>query len=390
MNNILLHLVLISDVGPAAVTKLQQVLPFDQFDQLYHWGVQDFMYKAGLSEKVATLLVQGLFDTKLLDQELALIKKHAIRWVTIAQDEYPLFLRNTHLPPLVLYWRGADLTVLESSIAVVGSRKANAYGQQFIDEAVPELVAAGWCVVSGGALGADTLAHKAALSCQGITCAVIGSGLLVPYPQSNKRLFEAIVERGGIVMSPFPLTMEALPGNFPARNRIISGLSQTTVVVQAAIKSGALITAFYALEQGREVCAVPGPLHDPLSAGCHAIIREGALLVTSGHDILLACGDVWAHSFDCNGEHVSQKVPAQKVSRAVPENSIVLAKEPPVLQPAYPYTDAVMQACAAPQMFDDLCILLGYDETQLQERLLTLQLEGFLDQDIMGRWYSIV
>lgn len=380
MNKVLLHLVLIRDIGPAVIAKIQRVLPFDQFEKLYHWSQQDFMYKAGLSEKMAEHLVQGLFDTKVLEQELALIQQHNIRWVTIDQDEYPEYLRNTHLPPFVLYWRGADLTVLENSIAVVGSRLANTYGQNFIDTHVPDLVAAGWCIVSGGALGADTMAHKAALACKGITCAVIGAGLLVPYPASNKRLFEAIVANGGIVMSPFPLTFKALPGNFPARNRIISGLSQATVVVQAAAKSGALITAFYALEQGREVCAVPGPLNDPLSAGCHAIIREGAVLVTSAYDILLACGD--ASLFGPHYVQSSIEEPSQ------PLESVSQVK--PALKEEYPYTDPIMKACHAPQMFDDLCALLGYDESHLQERLLTLQLEGFLDQDIMGRWYTLL
>ncbi len=189
MNKVLLHLILIEGIGPAVIAKIQRAVPFEQFEQLYHWSKQDFMYKAGLSEKVAENLIQGLFDTKVLDQELALIQQHNIRWVTIAQDEYPEFLRNTYLPPSVLYWRGADLAVLENSIAVVGSRLANNYGQNFIDTQVPDLVAAGWCIVSGGALGADTLAHRATLACRGITCAVIGSGLLVPYPASNKKLF---------------------------------------------------------------------------------------------------------------------------------------------------------------------------------------------------------
>lgn len=376
MNKVLLHLVLISDIGPAAIAKIQRVLPFEHFEQLYRWSIQDFMYKAGLSPKVAENLVQGLFDTSIVDKELALIEKHGIRWVSLDQEEYPESLRNTHLPPYILYWKGADLTVLEHSIAVVGSRKANAYGEAFINKNVPDIIASGWCVVSGGALGADTMAHKAALASKGITCAVIGSGLLVPYPSSNKRLFEAIVANGGIVMSPFPLTMEAFPGNFPARNRIISGLSQATVVVQAAIKSGALITAFYALEQGREVCAVPGPLNDLLSEGCHAIIREGALLVTCAQDILLACGDASLFNVGYDSRASQLTIDAPHPVQEVKE--------------VYPYTDPVMQACNAPQMFDDLCVLLGYDETQLQERLLTLQLEGFLDQDIMGRWYTII
>ena len=387
MNKVLLHLVLIEGIGAAVVFKLQRVLPFEQFDRLYRWSKQDFMHKAGLSEKIAELLVHGLFDTSALDRELGLIHQHNIRWVTLDQDEYPECLRNTHLPPLVLYWRGADLSVLDNSIAIVGSRMANAYGQNFIDTHVPELVAAGWCIVSGGAIGADTLAHRATLASRGVTCAVIGAGLLVPYPASNTQLFDTIVKRGGIVMSPFPLTMKALPGNFPARNRIISGLSQATVVVQAAIKSGALITAFYALEQGREVCAVPGPLHDPLSAGCHAIIREGAVLVTSAQDILAACGDAslfGAHYVDVQATH------NESLTDNVSSQDAQASQAPEVSQQVYPYTDPVMQACRAPQRFDDLCALLGCDEAHLQERLLTLQLEGFLDQDIMGRWYTLL
>lgn len=378
MKHVLLHLSLIPQVGPVAVAKILQVLPYERLNLLYRWSLQDFMYKAGLSESLAHAIVQGLFDTKILEDEVALIAQHAIRWVTIAEEEYPLFLKNTHAPPTVLYWRGADLSILDRSIALIGSRKANLYGERTINRLVSQIVAHNWCLTSGGALGADTFVHKAALHYKGKTCAIIGSGLLVPYPASNAKLFDAIVEQGGIVMSPFPLAMQALPGNFPARNRIISGLSIATVVVQAAAKSGALITATYALEQGREVGAVPGHIDDPLSVGCHALLKEGAFLVTSVEDIFSACGieDTHAennhvvsnaHEKHQNNEHIVYGQAKQKNEKS---------------------DDPVYVACQTPQLFDDLCILLGYDEMRLQERLVMLQLEGLLEQDSMGRWYA--
>lgn len=368
MKRVLLHLSLIPNIGPAVVAKILRCISFDNLDQIYRWSVQDFMYKAGLNQQISELLIHGLFDTTFLDQELMLIEKHGIRWVTSAEDEYPVYLKNTHAPPIVLYWRGANLDLLDRSIALVGSRKANLYGKRVIEHLVADIVKAGWCLTSGGALGADTFVHQSAVRNKGITCAVIGSGLLRPYPQSNAQLFESIVANGGILMSPFPLTMEALPGNFPARNRIISGLSIATVVVQAAEKSGALITATYALEQGREVCAVPGHIDDPLSAGCHALLKEGALLVTSAQDIFSACG--------------IQSALSDETQEFFLENSKIENKTKKCDDPLY-------LACARPQMFDDLCNLLGYDEIRLQERLVMLQLEGFLEQDAMGRWYSV-
>lgn len=367
MNKTLLHISLIPGVGPAAVLKIVRVLPYERFEELYHWSVQNFMYRAGVTEQTSQAIVQGLLDQTVLVRELHLLEKHRVQVVMLDQPEYPEFLKNTYLPPLVLYWQGESLDILQHTIALVGARKATSYGQRAIDTMVPELVAAGWTIVSGGALGADTMAHRATLKAGGKTVAVIGAGLLCPYPRSNEKLFETIVEQGGLVMSPFPLTMEALAGNFPARNRIISGLSWATVVIQAAQKSGALITAFFALEQGREVCAVPGPFDDPLSAGCHVLLREGATVVMSATDILKAVG----------ADSDEQAVAAE----SIPDTS---GLGEPVAQKT---KDPLLHACVTPQTFDDLCLVLGYDESQLQERLVTLQLEGVLDQDIMGRWF---
>lgn len=369
MNETLLHLSLITGVGPGIVEKIARVLPYARFHELYSWSAQDIMYRARIADPTAQSIAEGLRDTALRDRELRLIQQHSVRWVTIDDASYPQALKNTHLPPVVLYWQGAALSVLERSVAVVGARKANLYGQRVIDAVVPEIVSADWAIVSGGALGADTMAHKAALRAGGVTAAVIGAGLLCPYPKSNERMFVAIAEQGGIVMSPFPLTMEAMPGNFPARNRIIAGLSRATVVVQAAEKSGALITAFFALEQGREVGAVPGHIDDPLSAGCHALLRDGAFLVRSAADVLAALGEE------------QQRVTVSAQSMVAEEQLQVPFKAVP--------SDPLVAACVCPQFFDDLSTRLGYDELHLRERLMTLQLEGVVEQDSMGRWYSI-
>ena len=363
MNETILHISLIANIGPSVVEKLARLVPYERFYELYSWKLQDFTHRAGLSERAADVVFNGLKDTASLQTELALISKHAIKWVTYDDPSYPNVLKSTHLPPPVLYWLGSDLKVVDRSIAMVGARKANVYGQRAIEYLVPDLVASGWTIVSGGAIGADTMAHQATIKCGGATVAVIGSGLLKPYPSSNVRLFNTMIERGGIVMSPFPLTMAGLPGNFPARNRIIAGLSQATVVVQAAEKSGALITAMFALEQGREVCAVPGHINDQLSAGCHALIRDGAVLVSSAHDIITAVCGIEAPQLEPLEPRPAQSQEVQ---------------------------DPIVKACAQPQLFDDLSHLLGYDESHLQDRLMTLQLEGFLEQDIMGRWCSTI
>jgi Predicted Rossmann fold nucleotide-binding protein involved in DNA uptake len=148
------------------------------------------------------------------------------------------------------------------------------------------MVENGWVIVSGGAIGADSMAHAKTVACGGRTMAIIGSGLLNPYPSSNEKLFNDILASGGLILSPFGMQTVARPGNFPARNRVIAGLSLGCVVVQAAKKSGASITAQLALDNGREVFAVPGLFHDELSIGCHALIQQGAKIISDAYDIL--------------------------------------------------------------------------------------------------------
>jgi len=203
--------------------------------------------------------------------------------VFILDKEYPALLKQIHLPPIILYCRGAKLS--NNNFSIVGSRKGSIYAENVCKHIIPKLIDQ-YTIISGGALGVDSMAHKEAIKSGGRTVAVLGSGFLQPYPRENIDLFRAIVDNGGTVISPFNLKMEPLKGNFPARNRIIAGMSVGTLVVQAAVKSGAHITAAFALEQGREVFAVPGSIFEEISLGCHSLIQQGAKLVSCPEDIL--------------------------------------------------------------------------------------------------------
>lgn len=206
---------------------------------------------------------------------------------------YPLLLASIPDPPRALWVRGSLLPQDEVAIAIVGSRRASAYGVAQAGRIACALVAAGHPIVSGAAVGIDAEAHRATLRAGGRTIAVLGGGLARPHPPRHHGLLDAIVEAGGAVVSEFPMGFEARAWSFPRRNRIVSGLSLGVVVVEAARPSGALITARLAVEEHhREVMAVPGPVDQPTSRGCHHLIRSGgASLVECGEDVLAALAD---------------------------------------------------------------------------------------------------
>jgi DNA processing protein len=363
--HVVLHLSLIPGIGPATIEKLVEQLrkaaPDQDLEQLYTLTRSDFSQLFSLSPRLAHELVQGLHDKKLLERELDLIGRFNISWTTSFSSDYPMLLHQIHLPPPVIYWQGKHPTLYAQSLAVVGSRKAHAYATRVAQRLLPPLVEQGWCIVSGGARGADTIAHSVALAHNGSTVAIIGSGLLKPYPAQNKALFDVIIEKEGTLLSPFPLQTPAQPGNFPARNRIIAGLGKACIVLQAAAKSGALITAFYALEQGREVCAVPGPIDDELSAGCHALIAQGAHIVTTPDDIFTVLGCAHARP------QVNLKLPEVEPSEE----------------------DFLLGLCKAPTAFDELLEKTNLEPAQLHEKLFDLQLQGKIAQSFNGLWYAI-
>ncbi|MYN13006.1 DNA-protecting protein DprA [Pusillimonas sp. TS35] len=212
--------------------------------------------------------------------------------LTLADAAYPPALLDTHDPPVLLYVNGDASLLSRPSIAVVGARSATPGGLDNARAFARHLAGQGWCVVSGLAQGVDAAAHEGALeACPsgGSTVAVLGTGIDIVYPAANRALAHRIAAAGALV-SEFPMGMRALKYNFPLRNRVVAGLSRGVLVVEAARQSGSLITARLASEFGREVFAIPGSIHSPLSRGCHALIRQGARLVESGQDILEELG----------------------------------------------------------------------------------------------------
>ncbi|HHV80940.1 MAG TPA: DNA-processing protein DprA [bacterium] len=231
-------------------------------------------------------------------EKLSLLRKKAgeeykkavdsgIELVPLSSDDYPYLLREISDPPALLYLLGEKVWLNGSFVSVVGTRKPSRYGINITKKIVSKLVENGIGIVSGFAYGIDTVAHMEALNGGGYTIGVLGTGVDIVYPGVNKGLKKEIIEsRRGCFISEFPLGDKPEPWHFPRRNRIISGLTQITVVIEASLKSGAMITAGYALEQGREVFAVPGNADSENSQGTNQLIKEGAKLITSGEDIL--------------------------------------------------------------------------------------------------------
>lgn len=364
-DKILLHATLIQGFGPGSLAHVISFLGIDRLPEIYNLTQTELIYECGVQPKQAQLLEAGLKNIKILDQECELLEKHSILWVSNLDQYYPYLLKEIDLPPLGIYVQGQLPHSTVNSIAVVGARKSHDYAQRIINYCIPDLVAQGWAIISGGALGADTMAHEVALQEEGVTVAILGSGLLKPYPHKNKNLFMKIVQAGGALVSSFSLRMEALPGNFPARNRLIAGVSRGCLVIQAGEKSGALITAHCALEQGREVFAVPGPIDDPLSAGCLSLLKQGATLVRSAQDIFDEFGYTYIPS---------QKIPLQKVEK---------------VQEICGDEDVLLTHCKQPVSIDELFEKTGLSLSEIYTRLSFLQLNGKIEQDFVGLWKKI-
>lgn len=250
---------------------------------------RDELVEIGIYKSTVDLLVESrkTLNPEKYTQE---IKKAGIKWVTIFDAHYPNLLKEIYDPPVVLYYKGEIKADEGRVIAVVGTRKITGYGKMVTEKFTQELVSYGFTIVSGLARGVDSHAHWATVYAGGRTIAVLGGGLNNIFPPENTRLAEKIVETGGAVVSEFPPSAPSLPGNFPARNRIISGMSLAILVTEAAFDSGSLITAKDALEQGRDVFAIPGPITSDLSKGPLSLIKQGARLVTESGEILEELG----------------------------------------------------------------------------------------------------
>ena len=279
--------------------------------------------------------------------------------VTMADADSPEPLRHIHDGPLVLYVRGDRSLLGREQIGIVGSRNATRAGLEHARSFAAALGQKGLLVTSGLALGVDGAAHAGALDAGFPTVAVIGNGVDKPYPYRHRTLSERIAGEG-VIVSEYPPGTSAKAGHFPRRNRIISGLSRGILVVEAGLKSGSLITARLALEQGREVFAIPGSVHNPLARGCHHLIRQGAKLVETVDDICEELGGWWTGQNEGDPSSVVMKRPAIEGldSREI----------------------AVLEALGYdPQSTDDLCSVTGLPADQLMQSLLLLELQGLVD-----------
>ncbi len=233
----------------------------------------------------------GSPSLRLAEQDLRWLEQSDHHLVTLADDDYPARLRAIQKPPPILFGTGNRqcLARLDPAIAMVGSRKASGYGLAQARRIAADLAGSGMTIVSGLAFGIDAASHEGALEAKGLTIAVSGAGCDQVYPKRHWRLAERICD-SGIILSEFPTSTSAYPGNFPRRNRIVTGLCSGTLVVEAATKSGSLISAKLAAAEGREVMALPGQVTNPQSRGCHQLIRDGATLIENAVDVLIEMG----------------------------------------------------------------------------------------------------
>ncbi len=283
-----LKLIRAEGVGPVTFAKL--IKHFGLVDRALGASVSELAKIDGIGFKTAERIAstRDKFDAA---AELELAQKLGV-WIVHSQDErYPPVLSRIYDPPPVLYVKGSLTRQDNLAVSIVGSRHCSLYGQEQASRFAHFLASAGFTICSGMARGIDTAAHQGALSAGGRTIAVQGCGLANIFPPENDKLFELIAQSGACV-SELPLRYEPLAVNFPPRNRIIAGLSLGTIVIEAAPRSGALITAKAALDYNREVMAVPGKIDSPLSKGAHQLIKEGATLIESVEDVMQALGHI--------------------------------------------------------------------------------------------------
>lgn len=283
------YILALHSINGLGSTRLKSLLNYFQDPRLIWKSGKNDLIKLGIPENVASIIDATVKNID-PEQYLLQLQTAGIKWVSIYDSNYPKLLKQISVPPIILYYKGEILESDERSLGVVGTRKMTGYGRAVTEKLVSDLVGAGVTIVSGLARGVDTIAHKVAIASGGRTLAVVAGGLNNIYPIENDSLSQQIINGFGAVISEFPPSYPSSPGNFPARNRIISGLSLGVLVTEAAEDSGSLITARLATEQGREVFAVPGPITSSLSKGPIDLIKEGAKVVYQVEDILEEIG----------------------------------------------------------------------------------------------------
>jgi len=320
----------------------------------------DLLQKMGFKPAAITSIQQCNWDAVLQDYEWC--QQNDCHIITLVDPRYPPQLKHIPDPPLVLFVQGEVAHLLKPQIAIVGSRNPTPYGKEAALQFAYYLVKQNFMITSGLALGIDAKSHEGALKANGITLAVFGTGLKHIYPAAHHVLAEKIRQQGALI-SEFLPDEKPRAFHFPRRNRLISGLSLGVLVVEAALRSGSLITARFALEQGREVFAIPGSIHNPLSRGCHALIREGAKLVECVDDILIELNAPF-----------------------LPTHAIITPENPLTLDSRLQQLLADINDEVTPM--DVITLRSGLTTSELSSMLLSLELQGYIEQ-LQGGYVKI-
>ncbi|WP_369920036.1 DNA-processing protein DprA [Marinomonas polaris] len=409
----------LSGIGPSRLSRLYTYL--SQLD--YHASMdnaenlplfsKEELNDASSSEKITYDLLIALkwpeitarqamdyFSNGILTKEQEAKRDESLAWLeeadhhlVLQEDEhYPAALKEISVAPAFLYVEGNRDALSLPKIGIVGARKCTRYGRDATFQFAEQLSARGICVVSGGAMGVDTAAHQGALYNKTTpTIAVMGTGLFHRYPHHNRQMFKEILEKGGALISEYPLSTSPRPHLFPPRNRIISGLSMGVLVSEASIKSGSLISASYAIQQNREVFALPGRLIDPQSEGCHQLLRQGATLVRHVDDILAECSELSCASItkiiktakSSTANKNSKKQPSENRNQTAGSTPILVSNQvhalPESTSDSAKAVIVIMEQEAQPMDFDALIRQSKMDAGLMMQVLMELELYGCVE-----------
>ncbi len=352
----LLYLLTIPNIGPGRIRKLFQA--FHDIKQILAAPIQNLIQVEGIDYRIAEQIKLG-GNQKIAEEQIALIEQFKVNYITIWDTDYPPILKRIPDAPVILFYKGQIKVLCQQSIAIVGTRTPSEYGRIVTTEIVKQLIYHNLTIVSGLARGIDSIAHRTAIQSGGSTVAVLGCGIDRCYPPENQKLYQQIKKQGCILSEYFIGTgPDAI--NFPKRNRIISGLSLGTLVIEAGDRSGALISALFALNQNREVFAIPGNINSPKSRGCNRLIKQGAKLIQSVEDILEEIGEPL-------GRNVGEPKP-------IPDNLSQFEKK------------LLAILSTEPKHIDQLVLDLKESPSTVLSSLLTLELMGLVQQ-LVGKMF---
>ncbi|MCC7201282.1 MAG: DNA-protecting protein DprA [Nitrospirae bacterium] len=337
---------------------------FSTPEKVFASSFEDLCSVDGLTPSMAWEIISVRHPSPEVEDEISRINNAGIKFIHINHPDYPDRLKDIYDPPLYFYMNGSVSPDDINALAIVGTRNPSPYGKKVSEMLSAELSSAGFTIVSGMARGIDSSAHRAALNAGGRSIAVLGCGADIAYPPENEKLMREITGNGAVI-SEFPIGTLPDKRNFPQRNRIISGISLGVIVVEAAEKSGSLITARFALEQGREIFAIPGNINSPLSSGTNNLIQQGAKAVTNVNDIL----EEFDQLLTLRPKHGINSMPVKHKSMSEEEKNIyrVLTLEPK-------HIDQVITEC-------------GIETRKVTQLLLNLELSGLIEQ-LPGSCYT--